>query len=411
MKENNVFLKVGVAAAALLITVGVVYALYAFKPTTKKRKPTTVVPIVEAIDVSPGSEEVIIEASGTVVPAREAIITTEVEGKIIRQNRNLVPGGVVAKGAELVVIDPEDYRLQAAERKSALAEAESKLELEKGQQVIAKKEWQIFEKDQADKGADNSLALREPQLKSAEAAVEAARSRLAIAEYALKKTTILAPFGGVVIDEAVEVGQFAGRQTKIATLAGTDHFWVQAAIPPAYLGRISFPGKGRKPSRVKVILESPGGEEVLRIGVVEKLLADLDPKGRMARILVRIDDPLNLAGKRGRGRILLGSFVRLGIEAGRVDNVYTIPREAVAEGDRLLIMKEDGTIDIRNVEVKWRRKDDLLLAAEIAKGERLIISRLQNALPGMKVRTGEGKKVGDIRDSTKMGEEGKKQGQ
>ncbi len=399
-------IKLGAVVVALLVTSGIVYGLYANKPKTKKRRPTPLVPIVAAVTVSPGSEKIHIEASGTVIPAREAIISTEVEGKVVTLNRNLVPGGLVKKGEMLLTIDPEDYLLQVAEKKAALSEAESKLALEKGQQVIARKEWQIFEKDHAKGNRDNSLALRGPQLRSAEAAVDAAGSRLAIAESALKKTTMRAPFSGVIIEEAVEIGQFAGRQTKIATLAGTGQFWVQASILPAHLSRISFPGKGRNGSEVKVVLDFSGGAETVRRGVVEKLLADLDPKGRMARILIRIDDPLNLAGKKGRGALLLGSFVRLEIEAGTIDNVYTIPREAMADGDRLLILKEDGTLDIREATVKWRRKSELLLSAHIKEGERLIVSRLQNALPGMKLRTGKEKKIEEIKDTTKLGEEG-----
>lgn len=378
-----------VAAAVVLIIVsaGLVYGLHALKPKIKKRSPGHSVPIVEAVKISPGSEEIYIEVSGEVIPAREAFIYTEVEGKIASLNKEMIPGGIVDRGDMLVRIAPKEYRLQVEERKAAVAAAKSKMEIEKGQQIIARQEWVIFEKENHAIEADKRLVLREPQLRSAESELEAARSRLALAELALEKTNIRAPFNAMVMEENAEAGQFVGRQTKVALLAGTDNFWVQASLPPEYLDRITFPGRGRKGSRVKVITGAGNRRETMRIGAVHKLLGDLDPKGRMARILIQIDDPLNLSGKKGMGKVLLGSFVKLEIAAGTLDNVYAVPRKVVADGDRLLILKKDGTLDICKADVKWRRENELLLTAPINEGERLIVSRLQNPLPGMKLRT------------------------
>jgi len=406
MKENKAYLRLASAVTAIFIAGGVVYGLYAWKPEATKRRPSPLVPIVEAVKIMPGSEDIYIEASGTAIPAREAVIYTEVEGKITEINSDLVPGGLVADGDLLVRIDPADYELRVGEQKAAMEGARSRLDLEKGQQLIAREEWRIFENEHAAGGGDNSLALREPHLRSAEAEVDAARSRLASAALALEKTVIRAPFNGVIIEESAEVGQFVGRQAKIATLAGTDHFWVQASILPAHIDRIFFPGKGQKGSSVKVILETSGGGQTIRKGRVEKLLGDLDPQGRMARILVKIDDPLNIAGGNGKGKVLLGSFVRLDIEAGKIHNVYTIPREAVIDGDRLLVLKGDGTLDIRKARVKWRRDKDLLLEAEINEGERLIVSRLRNPLPGMNLRTADEKQP--PADGKKKGSHGEK---
>lgn len=402
MKDRKKIVKLTAAILVILAAGGLVYGLYANKPLTKKRQPSPIVPIVEAIKVSPGSEDIYVEASGTVIPAREAVISAEVEGKIIYLNDELVPGGLIKEGEALVRIDPSDYLLQMEEQKAAVAEAISKLELEEGQQIIAQEEWRTFGEEHAAGDADSRLALREPHLRSAKALLEAARSRMDMAELALQRTEIKAPFSGVVIEESAEIGQLVGSQAKIATLAGTDYFWVQASILPAHLDRISFPERDGRGSKVRMTLEASAGQSIARIGYVEKLLADLDSKGRMARILIRIDDPLNLAGGKETGRVLLGSFVRLEIEAGTIDDVYVIPREAVLDGDRLLILKEDGTLDIRKATVKWRRKKELLISAETNDGERFIISRLQNPLPGMKLRANVEKQEKDA--SLKMAE-------
>ncbi|MDH3973734.1 MAG: efflux RND transporter periplasmic adaptor subunit [Deltaproteobacteria bacterium] len=395
---SDIKIKRRLAAAAIIIsiTAALVYVFYAMKPATKKRRPKPVVPIVEVLNISPSTESVYIEAAGEVIPAMEANLFAEVEGKIIDISSELVPGGIVKKGDKLVSIDRADYILRVKELKAGLAEAESQLELEEGQQVVAREEWRLFEKEHAAAQADKSLALREPHLKSAKARLDAARSRLAAAELDLKRTTVVAPFNGIILEEFAEKGQYVGRQGKIATLAGTDYFWVRVSIPLGYVSRIAFPDKKNKSgAEVKVILDTSNGKKVIRSGNVEKLLGDLDLKGRMARILVRIDDPLALGDKAGDGRILIGSFVKLQIDAGKLENIYALPREVVHEGDRLFIFKKDNTLDVRKLDIQWRRKNELLGLVKMDEGERLIVSRLQNALPGMKLRAAGDKVVGD----------------
>ncbi|MBU0943503.1 MAG: hypothetical protein KKE53_03535, partial [Proteobacteria bacterium] len=131
-----------------------------------------------------------------------------------------------------------------------------------------------------------------------------------------------------------------------------------------------------------------------REGRVFKLLADLDPKGRMARLLVRVQDPFVLkgqdavAGEEGRKKekILLDSYVKVEIDAGVLDGVYVIPREALREGDRLWLVNDEGLLDIREVKVLWRRVNEVLVDMQLAADERIVVSRLQSAIPGMVLR-------------------------
>ena len=70
---------------------------------------------------------------------------TEVEGRIIRKNADLIPGGIIGKGELVAQIDPLDYQLLVNEREAEVAEARYSLKLEEGQQVIAKGEWLLLE--------------------------------------------------------------------------------------------------------------------------------------------------------------------------------------------------------------------------------------------------------------------------
>ena len=379
-----------------LVAAGTALGLYASRPQAKKSKVRRPVPLVKTIKVSPRSEKVYVEAFGTVIPAKKMAVLSEVEGRIINTNPELIPGGLINKDSLVVQIDPTDYALLINERKAEVAEAQCQLDLEKGQQVIAKQEWRLLEENIAATQTGKSLALREPHLRSVQAQLEAAKSRLAAAELEEKRTIIRAPFNALVLEEFVEKGQLIGRQTQIATLVETDCFWVQVSIPLSRLSRITFPEKtGQKGAGVRVILQIDDGRSIVRQGTVLKLLGDLDPKGRMARMLIKVNDPLNLTvkgsenveGKPDKEKILLGSYVKVEIDAGVLDNVYVIPRQALRAGDRIWALNQAGRLDIREVQIVWRRKDEILITADLTPQERLITSRLQSPVPGMKVQS------------------------
>lgn len=380
-------IKIIIAILTVSLALGISVGLYAKKPKAKKKRAPQSIPIVTAVNLESSTEKIFIEAFGKVIPARKLDLIAEVEGKVTEQNQDLVPGGIIKKGALIVQLDRKDYLLQVAERKAEVAEAQYRLELEKGHRAIAEREWRLFAQETSTLTPNKNLALREPHLKYATTNLEAANSRLEGAEHAASKTTIRAPFDSLVLDEFVEQGQFVGKQKTIATLAATGQFWIQVAIPALNLGRINFDdGKEQRGSSARVILDIGDGEPVIRQAQAFKLLGDLDPKGRMARILLTINDPLGLDGA-GQNRILLGSYVKVEISGGNLDNVYVIPRAAMRDNDQLWLLSPDGKLALRDASIKWRRQEDFLVHADIGPEERLIVSRLQTPLPGMQLRT------------------------
>jgi hypothetical protein len=106
----------------------------------------------------------------------------------------------------------------------------------------------------------------------------------------------------------------------------------------------------------------------------------------MARVLIVIDDPLNLQEGASKGRLLLGSYVKVKIDAGYFDKVYSIPRPAMREGDVIWVQDNEDKLQIRPVQIVWRRKDEVLAKIDFKEGDRLILSRLQSPLPGIEVR-------------------------
>ena len=143
---KTILIKTILSLLVLALAAGTSYWLYSNKPQTKKKKPQRPVPVVKTMAVEARSEVIVFEASGTVIPARKVALQSEVEGRIIKQNPELVPGGIVTRDELIIQIDPLDYQLQVRDQRAEVATAQYEFEVEQGKQIIARQEWRILEK-------------------------------------------------------------------------------------------------------------------------------------------------------------------------------------------------------------------------------------------------------------------------
>jgi multidrug efflux pump subunit AcrA (membrane-fusion protein) len=221
-------------------------------------------------------------------------------------------------------------------------------------------------------------------LRRIEAMVRSATNEIARAQLALSRTSVRAPFNAMVLAESVESGQLVSNGEEIATLVGTDEFWVQATLDVPKLRHIALPGPNRPGARAQVILDVGNGGPVAWSGTVIRLLSDLTT-GRMARMLISVKDPLRLKSETDKLPLLLGSYVRVEIEAGTLENVLAIPQIALRENDSIWVVDSENRLQIRPAERLWSQDDQILIANVINPGEQLIVSGLRTALPGMEV--------------------------
>jgi len=358
--------------------------LISMKTKPERKQPDIRPTLVEVINARRGNREVVLTAMGTVLPARRVVLKPEVAGRIISHSANLLPGGRLRQGEMAVQIDPRDYELSVEGEKAKVEKAEYELRVEQGRQVVAQEEWRLLEQDVTNTKAGKDLALRVPHLRNAQAAVAGAKSALEAANLQLARTRIEAPFNAIVQEEAVEVGEVATPQTSLATLIGADQFWVRASVPVDDLRVIEIPAAGDgQGSRCTVITGNTQG--ISRPGRVIQLLGDVDPVGRMARILVAVDDPLGLKGD-SSAPLLVGAYVRVEIQGKSMEDVCPVPRKALREGNSIWVMNEQDELEVRSVEIVWREQDVVLVRSGIEAGERIVTSQLATPVPGMKLR-------------------------
>ncbi len=369
---------------ALIVLAGlaVAAALIARKPTAARSAEGPAAPAVEVVEAKPASDAVQIEATGVVKPARQVSVTPEVSGKVVKVGSAVEPGGRIDAGALLVRLDARDYRLAVTQEESRVRQAELELELERGRGSVAEREWEILG---AAAEAPSRLALRAPQLDSAEGNVEAARSGLERAQLNLERTELRAPFNAIVLDEQVEIGQLAGPTAPLITLAGTDRFWVQVSVPVEQLAYLSIPDvDGDQGSAARVIHEAAGARLSDRAGRVLRLLGELDTQTRTAQLLIGVDHPLAADG--GQVPLLPGAFVRVEIEGLPLGDAVRIPRVALRGGRDVWVVGEDSLLHRRDVEVGWGTGDELYVTDGLEAGDRVVVSALAMPIDGMAVR-------------------------
>lgn len=368
--------------------IGIAVRMIKSKPAPKRTEPVDHGVLVELAQASTQARQVNLTAQGSVSAAERVVLQPQVAGSVTWVNEKLTTGGLVTKGEPLVRIDRRDYEIALDQRRATVSQARAQLNIEEGQQRVAQREWELF-KDRAAQGdVDASLALRAPQRQIAEVNLKAAEAGELKAKLDLDRTTIRAPFNAYVQAENVEIGQTVSAQSQLATLVGTDAYWVQVSVPVDKLGFIAVPGVNATQGAPAIVHQQHGAVRVERKGRVLRLLPEVDPVGRMARVLVEISDPMNLAASQAERGIplMMGAVVSVDITGRDEASVAVVPRSAVHNGDSIWVYA-DGTLDIRNIESVWGDEESVWISSGIQPGESYVVSRIATPIQGMKLRT------------------------
>ena len=373
-----------IAAIVILLVSGAV-ATYMMKnrPRPERRKPVPSAQIVTVRELAVTSQQVVVPVMGSVVPAAEIDLKSRVAGEVLWVHPEFVEGGIVKKGQTLLRIDPTEYELALIRKKAVLEGAILDLKTEEGRQSIAKSEWEILGLEEKATDMDRELALRQPQLAANRANLEAARAEVKQAELDLVRTAIKAPFNAVIRSADVNVGAQITVQGTLAHLVGSDSFFIEALLPLDRLEWVHIPENSRNTGSKAEIVSDSG--RVLT-GRIYKLLGDIEPDGRLAKIFIQLNDPLDLNRQNGDRRpLLLGDYVSARIEGRSVQNVFIIERQHIRDGNRVYIADEDDRLQVHTVDIIWNGTDHVLVRG-LVEGERLIISDVPAPVEGMKLR-------------------------
>lgn len=379
-----------IVAPAGVVLVAALAVTYLMLSSTSARRapPVQEARLVEVTTVSPKTTRITVEAWGTVQAARQVKLQSQVAGEVKRTGEMFEPGAHISKEELLLQIDPADYQLAVRQRRADLTKARADLALEEGRRAVAKQEFELLSQETGATEEQRSLMLREPQRETARAAVAAAEAALAEARLDLARTTVKAPFNALVLDRQVNTGTRVSNGAELATLVDTDTFWVELAVPAASLRWLDLPADGQPGSEVLLYQEQVWGKQRSRVGRVIRLRGDLDEKGRMARLLVAVDDPLSLQDSE-QPSLLLGAFVRAEIAGRELPDVLALERGWLRDDDTLWIMNHENKLVIRQLQPLYSSSSHVYVHDGIEPGERIVTSELAVPVDGMPLRTAE----------------------
>ncbi len=373
-------------APLLVVLVGLLGAilLVATGPEIASTAPGPLIPLVRVVYAEPQRFQHRVITHGTVQPRTESELVPEVSGRVEWLAPSFASGGFFRKGQTLLRIEAGDYRTALKRSRASLARAESELaraSVELGRQQ------ELAHNDVASASRLDDALNGE---KVARAALGEARANLEQAERDLQRTEISAAFDGRVRSENVDVGQFVSRGASIATVYAVDAAEVRLPVPDAELAFLDLPQLYQSDG-----IPLPGPEVLLHAefagarhswkGRVVRTEGEIDPRTRMVHVVARIEQPYARQAS-GRPPLAAGLFVEAEI-LGRVDDsVFVLPRAALREGSRTLIVDRENRLRWRDVVVARADRLEVVVTAGLEPGDRVCVSALESVVDGMSVR-------------------------
>ena len=385
MKTKGRFITTALPVIVLMVGIAAMILLIKSRPApTKQARPATGA-LVRIMAAVPENRRAEVHSTGTVQANRQISIITQVSGQVTSLSPQCVAGGFVRAGELLFAIDSADYRLAQDQAGAAVAKAEADLATARGQAEVARQEWERFGDARA---AVNPLVLHEPQLQTAEANLAAARAGLAQARLNLGRTEVRAPFNCLILSEELDLGLTVRAGTPVARVIGTDEAEVVVPLPMEELPWCSVPRNGGKPAGSSVTLTAVIGDRQYRWqGTITRSLGEVDPKGRMARLAIRVTDPYRLqGGGKSDFDLTMGMFVDVTIHGKSIGTVIPVPRQAIRQDSMVWLMDDAQKLRLRPVTVIRFTDDEALVTEGLAAGDKVVLTALNGAADGMALR-------------------------
>ncbi len=357
------------------------------RPEVVPQPPVVVLPTVQTVQLVPQAYQVEISTQGTVVPRTESDVVAEVAGRVLEVSPALVSGGFFQRGELLVRLDSRDYELAQSQARLAVAQAERRLAEEEADAAVALREW-----GEIGEGEPSALTLREPQVKEARAALEAAVANLQRAGLDLARTEVRATFDGRVRSKGVDLGQYVMPGTKLARVYAVDFAEVRLPLPDDALTNVDLPlgipGRAEPPKRPEVQLSARfAGKERSWAAEVVRTEGEIDPRTRMVMAVAAVTDPYGIHAETDGIPLAVGMFVEAKLRGRVLEDVMVLPRSALRDDSQVYALWPDEKIRMLDVEVLHSAREEVVVRGdELEAGMRVVVSPIEIVTEGMQVR-------------------------
>lgn len=276
-------------------------------------------PAVEVAEVVVDTVRSEITAIGSLLPNEAVAIQPEIAGRISRILFEDVQQ--VERGAPLIELDKEILQAE-------LAQAQSNLSLSRAN--FDRADTLLKQGTGTARARDEAVA----RLRSDEAGLDLAKARL-------EKTTIRAPFSGVLGLRSISLGRYVTPADIIVTLQQIDPLKAEFRVPEIYLTSI------RVGQKIEMTADALSGQTFT--GEIYAIDPQVDVNGRSLRIRALVPNP-DIS-------LFPGLFIRLTIIADTRQNAVLVPESAITSDgqERYVYRLVGGKVALTRVELGARR--------------------------------------------------------
>ena len=357
----------------LLVGVGGAMALIKTAPKPQKKPIVVQAPLVElkvfqSLNTRPTWQ------GGASVNAKAIVkLVTQVAGQIEAVPNSVLPGAFVKKGQLLAQVDRANYQLVVTQKTAQVTQAQASLDMELAQVQNAKSDYKLSGMQL--RSAAKSLALREPQLASAQAVLASAQADLEKAQLDLERTYLRMPFNGHVMKQLVGVGAYVNNASPIFEVVSSDAYWLEVKVPQNFIAIMD--------QEQKVKINKLGSNE-FREGIILSVLPQVDETDRQIRVLISIQDPLALHQE--ALAIRYNDYVQVTMKGKKFKNIVQLQTDDLNGENKIWVVDSELILQKRLVKVIYSGRR--MTWAEVSKkiGDRLLSSPLALSKVGMSVR-------------------------
>lgn len=295
---------------------------------------------------------------GTVMARFDSRIAAEVEGRLMQL---LDVGDRVKKGDKLASIEAFTLSLHLAEMEAEILPKQARMDfLQREVQRLTK----LAEQNNA---AKNQLDEVSSQFKQTKGELKVARARLAQSRDQLARTTLYAPFDGVVTERYKSEGERVERGDHVVRLVNTDELEIQVRVPQEAINNLD------KNLEIEVKDRELSSTASLRTYV---------PVGDLVSRLYE----LRLTFQQTQW--MSGHAVRVSIPVSRARTVVAIPRDALVIRQKnisVFRINENNVAEFVALKTGLSEGDFIEAIGDLKVGDRVVIRGNERLRPGQEV--------------------------